>query len=383
MRPATGSRATPRWRSSSERSRVRSPSHRAVLLAALATPAGAAVLAVGITRVLAFVVPVAVLAALGLDLVLSWLAGRLGDRTLAAATLAVLSAGAVGLLVTALANGPYWSKNYGLYGMQWGAEQLFVDHIPRLLARDPRNVVLVSHSWANDPDVFLGFFLSPEQRARVRMQAVDIFLDRRGQPTDNTLLIMTPEEYERAQSSPKIRSVEVDETVPYPDGSPGFFVARVAYVPDVDALFAAEREERRAPVEEQVLIGDQMVGIRHSRFDMGEIKNLFDGDRFTLARVMEANPAVIELLLPEPRVLSGVGADFGSHDLELTFDLALDGTADRVTYVATFRDQPPDPHVEVLFDRGPHVVTALRLSIRDLKAGDRAKIHIRELTLRP
>jgi hypothetical protein len=58
---------------------VRSGVHRVVLLAAVAAPAGAAIVAIGITRVLVFVIPAAVLTALGLDAVASWTSRRVGD----------------------------------------------------------------------------------------------------------------------------------------------------------------------------------------------------------------------------------------------------------------------------------------------------------------
>ena len=53
--------------------RVRSSTHRAVLLAALAAPAGAAMADVAVTRMMAFVPPMCIIAALGMDWLLEWI----------------------------------------------------------------------------------------------------------------------------------------------------------------------------------------------------------------------------------------------------------------------------------------------------------------------
>jgi len=151
---------------------------------------------------------------------------------------------------------------------------------------------------------------------------------------------------------------------------------------DADAILAAEREARRRPVEEEVEIDGQMVRVRHSRFDMGQAHHMFDGDRFTLARGLEANPLVIELMFPEPRIVSGLTADFASMDFTLSIGLYEDGSEEPVSYTKTYRGLPSDPHIEIDFERGPHTVSRMRLEIKNLQAGDTAHIHVRELALR-
>lgn len=109
---------------------------------------------------------------------------------------------------------------------------------------------------------------------------------------------------------------------------------------------------------------------------------MIDGDRFTLARGQEANPIIIEFIFPEPRTVAGLSADFGSMDFTLTVRLSESQDAEPITYSETYRDLPPDPHVEMDFDNGPHEVMKVRFEIKDLKAGNQAHIHIRELALR-
>lgn len=362
--------------------RMRSSPHRTILLAALATPVGAALVGVGITRVLAFVVPASILASLGLDWLLVRLTRRVPSSLVAIAIFLLLSFASLSMLRQALTEGPLWFRDYGLYGMQYGARQLFEETIPQYLQHDPNVQVMVSSTWANGADVFVRFFFPPEQRSRVQMYTVDYYLQDKRDLNPNVLLVMTPEEYQKARTSPKFKSVAVERVLPYPDGTPGFYFARLAYADDVDAILAAEREARRQLVEEQVEIGGQMVKIRHSLFDAGQPRDMFDGDRFTLARGMEANPLIVELIFPQPRAVNGLAADFGSMDFSLAVKLYAEGVDQPVSYAETYRGLPPDPHVEMAFDRGPQAVSKMRVEITNLQAGETAHIHVRELALR-
>ena len=287
-----------------------------------------------------------------------------------------------GMKRDALANGPLWYSDYGLYWMQYCAKQLFEDAIPEYLRRDPKARLMLTSTWANGADTFIRFFLQPEQRARVQMLNVDFYMSARRDLNPNIVLIMTPSEYDQARTSPKFKTVTVERVIPYPDGRPGFYFARLAYADNFDALLAAERAQRSKPVAGQVQIDGQNVQVSHSQLDMGQLRDLFDGDLFTLARGREANPLVFEFTFAQPRPMTGLAADFGSMDFSLTAKLFAPEAAEPITYAQTYRGLPPDPHAELAFDKGPPAVARLRLEILQLNAGDEAHIHVRELKFR-
>lgn len=358
--------------------RWRDSAHRALLLALLAVPVGAANVDIAITRVLALVVPAAILMVLGLD----WLLTRLKEKwqvMVGTAVFLILSWTSVGLLVDALNRGPLWFPNYGMFGMQYGATQLF-DIIPEYLEADSQTLVLLTPTWANGTDLFPRFFLSPEEQFRVQTLNVDGFILDKQFLSDDMLFIMTPEEYARAQQSGKFQDSAIERVFEYPDGSPGFYFARLAYVDNVDEIFAAERAARQQPVDDMAIINGQGVAVRHSRLDSGSLASMFDNDTFTLGRVMEANPAFVGLTFAEPWALRGLAADFGTMDFALTVSLWAPGADEPVVYREEFRGLEADPHVELLFDRGPAKVSKMHVEVHDLNAGDTAKIHIRELT---
>lgn len=363
--------------------KLRSSPHRAVLLAALATPAGAALLDITITRTLAFVVPASILIALGIE----WLLDRLKAvpyTVLAGGTVTALSAASLFMARDALDNGPLWYRDYGLYGMQYGARQLFEETIPQYLEAHPGTTVLLSPTWANGTDVFVRFFGNPKAPSPVQITNVDYYLFDQRSLTPNLLFIMTPEEMKRAIGSGKFKPFAPEYVLQYPDGTDGFYFAHLAYVDNIDQLFADERNARRQPVAGSVIIDGQEVQVTYSRFAAGQLSDLFDDDRFSLIRGEEANPLLMDFTFSQPRAITGLIADYGTID-DFTVRVALYAPegGDPVMYEQTYQRLPNDPRVEMVFDRGPQMVARVYYEIKNNLAGDTAQTHIRGLKFTP
>jgi hypothetical protein len=154
-------------------------------------------------------------------------------------------------------------------------------------------------------------------------------------------------------------------------------------VDNIDQILEAERLERQKPLEGEVEIDGQQVKVVYSRNDMGQLRDMFDGDFYTLMRGMEANPYTLDFTFPDPRPLTGLSGDFGKMDFTITVELYAPGVGEPVRYELTERDVTTDPHIEMSFDRGPEPVDRMTISIQNLLAGDTANIHIRELEFLP
>lgn len=363
--------------------RIKYPLERAILLVAFVSPMGAALVEdVGITRVLAFTIPASIIIAFGIESFLTFMGrfSRLPSLPVAIVMFGLFSVASIGMLRDALINGPLWFRDYGLYGMQYGAQQLFGRALPAHLDAHPNDRVLVSPTWANGADNFVRFFLSKDHQARVQMLNVDYFMTARRTLDSSTLFVMTPEELARAQSSGKFKSIEVEQTIKYPDGRDGFYFARLTYADNLDEILAQEKEARSMPVLEQIHLDDQFVEVLHSQFDMGQLPNIFDGDKFTLVRGLEANPLVFDFRFPQARQISGLKAIFASMDFTLAVSLYPSETSTPVVYEQTYRGLPPDPTVELFFDRGPWQVVRVHVAILQLNAPQDVHIHVRELS---
>jgi hypothetical protein len=356
----------------------RSPIHRAVLIALLAAPFGSAIAGIFVTRSLAMVVPVALLFALGFAQFATWLKPRVAPQLLAGVAGALLVLYSIWLPYTALRDGPTWFGDYGLYGMQYGAPQVF-GAIEETLQATPDADIRLSPNWANNSSVFPAFFLTPQQQNQVRMQSIDEYLLNRGDLSPQSLYILIPEEYEKARNDPKLLVAAPERVLPYPDGRPGFYFVRLAYAPDADRLFAQERIERQRPQQETLMLAGQPVNVTVSRLDSGRPIDLFDGDTWTLARTLEANPMVVKLEYPQSRSISTLTATVTSMDCTITVTL-VETNGETRTFRQTYTDLPRDPTVALQLTGGPYQVSAIQIEVLKLNDGD-PHVHVRELVL--
>ncbi|NTW09601.1 MAG: hypothetical protein HGA28_08555 [Anaerolineaceae bacterium] len=218
---------------------------------------------------------------------------------------------------------------------------------------------------------------------KVDMISVEGLISKKYTLEPNDIFVLTPSEYEKAVQSPKMKSVEVDQVIPYPDGSPGFYFVRVAYADNIDQLIEAEAAERKILKEEEITLDGQTVTVRNSWLDMGVPAQIFDQDPFTLIRGMEANPFILELEFSEPRSIGEITLNLGAMDTDLTVDLYTGDDTQPLRYQQSYRQVEEGDILKLTFPDGPRLVTKMRLEILSPFAGDTANVHIRELQLLP
>lgn len=366
---------------------IKEPKYRAIIMVMLATPAGGALLQISITRVLTFIVPASILAILGFEWLVEQIQKRWGnfsEKALQIAVFVTLAILSLWMLRTALVDGPLWEKDYGLYGMQWGAKQLFVDTIPTYLERDPEVQILVTSTWANGPDNFLAFFVKPTDRQRVIMSGIQTYLTNYTPLSGDKIFVLTPGEYQDAVNSKKFTPIKIEQVLNYPDGSPGFYFVRLAYVDGVEKLFAEEKEARLTPVTVQIMLDGQAVTVLHSQTDAGQLSDAMDGNLATLMRGKEANPFFLQFDFSQPRTISGLALDFSAFDYKITYDLYAPGSETPTHYEVEQHDVHIDSHVEIKFDEGPAEVQKIVINITNLLLPtNQANIHIREIKFLP
>ncbi len=358
--------------------RIRDSQSRAILAAVLATPLGAAITGIGVTRLLSFVIPAAIITPLGAAILIGWLARRIRYGSVAIVIFALLSLASIGMLRDALVNGPTWFSDYGMEGLQYGARQI-AGAVLEILQDQPGRHIFISPTWANGTDIVMAFLLPPDLPVETRNASG--FIEEKGDLNDQMLFILTPAEYEEVLNNPKFEGVTVERTLPYPDGRPGFYFVHMHYSPQADEVFAQERLERQRPVLADVVVSGETIHIEHSVLDMGSIGDIFDGNPLTLARGLEANPFRLVLAFDQPRRLTGIRLTTGSMDYSLTIRLFGTGTTEPSLYSETYYNLPADPTVEVLFDEAPESVVRIEMEIRNLNEPETAKIHLRELVL--
>lgn len=381
------------------------PAYRAILIAALVAPSGAALVGIGVTRALVFVIPASILTAVGVSYVLEilekpreWLHGlarkisllqKIAGKQLArmpqfhlTRRFIALTAFTAFLLINswmvrdALINGPTWYSDYTLYGLQYGASQMF-GKVNEYLAEHPESKLMVSPNWTNGADAVAGFFI--KDRSNVTLGSVTGHIGSKRPLDEKQVFVMMKEEYDQVLESEKFKEIFVEEeyTVMYPNGEPGFYFVRLAYQDNIDQIFEKEREVRKALLEEVVVLEENLVPVRYPHLDSGEIANLFDGDTRTYARTMEANPFVIELEFTEPTQVSGVTVVTGSIYGELTA-IVSSSEGEPEVFVVEKKGSVSDPQLQLEFGTLINA-TRVRLEVREVGIVEPAHIHIWEV----
>lgn len=367
--------------------RICKAEYRVVLASLLAAPAGSAMAGLGITRLLFMVVPAALLGGIGFSAALEWLSARFHNRIIRERVLlgtslvifAAMSAAGFAMLRDALLNGPTWFDDYGLGGMQYGGEHLFSE-IGEYLDQNPNAEILLSPSWANGSDVIARFFF--EDPLPFSLGSIEGHLQQFIPIRPDEVFILLPEELELVKESRKFQTVETDRTVNYPNGQPGFYFTRLAYVDDAEVIFAAEREKRRVLQEETISMPDGSTArVAYSHLDMGSIDQAFDGDLYSLIRTLEANPFKINLSFAEPRGMKGLRLRIGGVPSRVTVLAYVQGEALPRNFTIESGENPVPQTVDIDFMQ-ERQVTALQIEILNIRDLEPAHVHLWEVMFR-
>lgn len=359
--------------------------YRAVLLAILAIPSGTALIKLGVTRVLAMVVPVTLLAALGLAWVVDWFVQRRGNTSprihyqLSTGVFIALLGANIAILTNALVNAPTWYTDYTMIGIQYGAKQVY-SAIHQEMDQNPGVQVVLSPTWANGADILSRFFFE-EDPPPLQLASIETYLHHKEPHLENTLLVLPPQEYQKALASGKFDLVEIYRILNYPNGEPGFYFLRLQYAGNFDAILAAEREERRRPLEGEVNWQGETLRVRYSRLDIGEIQSAFDGNPHTMLRTLEDNPLVIEIDFPQVKTIAVLDIIIGSTEAQVTLELVpADGSVTQF-YTGLLVGSVEKPLDTLVL---PHPVQALRaiLRIQDTRQEEPGNVHVWEIVFR-
>jgi hypothetical protein len=418
---------------------IRLSKFRTVLISLLAAPVGGAIAQVTITRALFMVVPSALLSSLGVGWLLGLFERRDGSEmpgflavwreratalTVASAAFRATAAErmnfpgvrgflrrwkertsqaashslglarvprltlALGLFIIlgsvngymlwdSLVNGPTWYRDYTLYGMQYGGQQLCKALVEYKQAHPAANLI-VSSSWANGTDEIFSFFLPegfPMQIKTIREYIQDYVAIG-----DQDVFVMTPEEYQLALTSGRFADVPVEQILPYPDGTPGFYFTHPRYIDNIQEVIAAEKAELAKPVEENIVLGGETVRVVHSRLDMGSLASAFDGDLFSVMRGLQDNPLVMEMFFPTAHNFTTFRVHIGGAATRVTVTLYPSDGSDPKTYSATADRASDYRDLEVTLP-APMESSHIRLEIETVGESAPTHVHVYEIQM--
>ena len=367
----------------------RQPLARTVLILVLAAPSGAAVVGLGITRTLVMVIPAALLTTIGMTQVWDWIKQRICKTrnlsnsyatVLFLCTFAAISLLNVRMLVDSLKNSPTWFTNYGLYGMQYGARQVF-GTIKSELQEDPQKKFYLTSAWTNGADVLARFFF--DDPLPFEMGSIDGYINNYRHFDPETVFVMVPEEMKSMQESQKFTNVETQKIINYPNGEPGFYFTTLDYVPDIEHVFSDELAARRYLNSETLTLTDgREIEVDYSTLDMGEIKHVFDGDKSTLARTWESNPFRIIVHFSEPKPMDQLVLKIGGEATRIETEIWKEDTMEPIMLTQEVPEES-DPRFTKLDLPSLTDVSWLEIRVRNLNNSEPAHVHLWEVQFLP
>lgn len=195
-----------------------------------------------IMRAFYILAPLGFLVAFGADAISRWnRVSRLKHFPQALTVSALLGVQALTMTREALFEAPLWYPNYGLYGLQWGARELFGDALPKFLEDHPYEMVQPPGNWANGPQEFPRYFLSAEQQKRLRSVGFSVLNPAAGAviPSDQTFILSMVERF-KIERSRKYKTLKPILEVRQPNQKVGFTFTKLEFVDDRISVPAAE-----------------------------------------------------------------------------------------------------------------------------------------------
>jgi hypothetical protein len=276
----------------------RQASHRLILIALVAAPLSSALVGPMVTRMLAMVVPVSLCAALGWE----YLVHRITDTRWVGFMRVLVMGGlllAGGLLVRAALRKPAnEGTNYGLYGLQWGAQAIFRDMIPRYLKTDGGANIILSSSEFNSPAIFPDFFGWSDPR-RITFSGFDQIAAGTTLPRAKDLVLLSHREFTQLANLAAVKEVIMREAVSLPDGSPGFDLVQIR----LDPVFVAAMEKLHGndvmPFSDRAVVGGLPISFSMTGVQKGRPGDLVSEDGAELVSKV-GEPINLELFFDSP-----------------------------------------------------------------------------------
>jgi hypothetical protein len=336
-----------------------------------------ALLKTEVTRALVAILSYGWLILLGLEAGADWLEGKRFRRGwITAALVVLLGGGQIYMLVDALSRGPTWWSDYGISGIQYGSNQVFREALA-YSQEHPETKVYISGGWIFQADALKRFFVPPG--APVELATPDQMPDRIASGEDLTFVVI-PGEYQRLVDSGDYETIDVEKTLPCPDGSPCFRFVRLQFKPEVKENLLAGIAALSQPAESGATWNGMDLEAAYTALSDGRIGNLFDGNPDTFIRSAEINPLVISLGFPQAVPLKGVSVLVGSEPVTVTATVNGQDPQKKQVYTLSAGQSDGFKKVQVDFD-AVQTAESLEITVENMLSPEKGFVHIWEVAL--
>ncbi|MEA2625038.1 MAG: hypothetical protein QOD06_1083, partial [Candidatus Binatota bacterium] len=351
--------------------------HRTLLALVIASLSSASLVGFNNARAMPVGVLLLVLSLIGLGRVWSLVARRAAvERVAALGLAAALAVNAVLFQTYVFDSARYAYADYGFYGVQMGAPEVF-----RWIARHHQEYrrIRVSHGAFNAAYIFIPFYLRGEAARKTTVDDFGTFCRADARLPADVLYVASVGTFDELRSRACPVRERVVATIPDLRGQPLFRMSRLERAPDFADWLLREQRVRETPVRETVRHRGGPIEIEHSALDIGEAQAIFDGDLATLARSAGVNPARFLVQLPGTTIrrVRVTVSHTGAEEIAVR---TRSGEGEREWGVKRFSDAPGDV-MEIDFESPVAVpgVTALEVHLHVTNMDRNGFVHVNEI----
>jgi hypothetical protein len=359
---------------------IRKVEMRVLIVALLAAPTGAAMVGLTVHRALVILIPVVFFAFIPLQGVYSWLCKRryIREGMVSFFLVVAFTAGAITMTVDSIRNGSTWYNDYGMSGLQYGAQQVY-RAAENYQAKHPDKTIFISPNWTFQSEVVREFFT---QNPQVKMGGVDSVLEQFDPGLNKKVFVLLPDELKKVRDSGLFSQVIEDMEIPYPNGSQGFTFVRLIYRNDIEDVYNEKWIELTKPVESNLEWNGIPVIVKHSALDMGPVENILDGNRSTLIKSKGINPLVLEFEFSKPIQASSLIFSVGSEQVKFTIGIQREIDDTVIEYVQEAGEV--EGYKDVTVDLGRKMeFQVLKVEMLDSLATETMPVHLWEMQIIP
>jgi len=232
-----------------------------------------------------------IIALSGLILVLDWISTKLSARVVTSTAVVFLSGYGIWFVDYALNVAPFKYQDYKFYGIQYGIPQTF--GWIKKNGGQFKTVNLASNLF-NATEIFNPFYLSEARRAQVVLRDPwDVCRNALGDDETNVWIVSSLFLQELSQRGCPVEFDELDAILD-PLRRPVISIGQFRNTKDFNTWFKADQLRRHSLVNSTATLELGDLEIAHSKFDIGEVKDLFDDNFNSIVRTGASNPLVLE-----------------------------------------------------------------------------------------
>lgn len=211
-------------------------------------------------------------------------------------------------------------NDYGFYGLQFGAKELFSWIKENHSEYEQINIV---QGTFNASFIFSKFYLSDKIRRKVQEPFLKSIYQKRVELSPKIVWILRPEKLRELEALSCPMQFEKISTIYTPIGTSSFLIGYFLYQNDFDNWLIKYNKRIYRKYKRELLVDNELISIEYPPLDHSKIENLFDKNMNSIIKVAEINPSTFSIHFSKYKQLENIQVTLweGTTKAEVSIEL--------------------------------------------------------------